>query len=346
MPSVEESLAARSLLGAPLKTATDTISSDQVIEFVPYVRLILPADGYAFWVKQGLLSSSAALNAMGMNEAPLASDPPQEAPASFSVMGSLHYLTDIRQDDDTSFALNRVSFTSEKHVQRFNAVGPNLIYIASFRGFRFAFSSKGQFYEQAQLWHYEGNAIYPAMASQIIDDPRTFQNRLIVSNSLPAWLSLQYYAPVYPVEVPMPRVPLYPSFLSELNKTPPYGVVHIGPDDTDSDQPVPSLDNRLNQFQLNRDRVRVMLYGLDDDTAQDWFMATLGFMRDAGQIGLCSSPNLRDEKMAQSELLTLAMKKSVRFEVSYNQARMRDVARQLIETVIPTVIPGQMITQI
>jgi hypothetical protein len=346
MPSVDQALAARGMLASPLKTATDTISSDQELTFVPYRRLILPADGYAFWVREGVLPSSSAMNSMLMNDATLASDPALQASDTFTVMGSVHYAVDTRQDEPESFSLNRVSFTAEEPVKQFQALAPDRIYIATFRGMRFSFSSKGEFYEQAKLWHYVGNAIYPSMASQIVDDPRTFSPKLIVSNSLPGWLAMQYYKPPYPVEVPMPTFPLYPSFLSDLNKTPPYGVIHIGPEDTDADQAIPSLDRGLNQYQLSRDRVRVSLYGLDDDTAQDWLMAVLGYMRDANVFGLANVPNIKDEKRTQSELLTIAMRKTVLFEVSYNQARIRDEARQLIKRVVPTVIPGQLILKV
>lgn len=338
-PSVEDAIGARNQPAGLLKDAIDVQSFNQELTFIPYVRLVLPADGYVFWVRKSLVSASA-MNTVLMNSTVLNEDKISfDAAEDFVVKGSFHYATDMHQTESAALAVNKVAFASEDHVQQFNSVGPNLIYIASFRGTRFAFSSKGMFYEQMKLWHYEGDAIYANMESQIVDDPRVFNAaQTIVSNSLPSWLSLQYYDPPWPVEVPMPRFPLYPSYLSLQNATPPYGVVHIGPDDTNVDQTIPDFDDRLNQSQLNWDRVRVTLYGLNDSTAQDWLAATIGFIRDAGQIGLRSMPNLRDDKLTQRELFVIAQKKVVQFEVSYNQIKMRDVARQLIESVVPPVV--------
>lgn len=336
-PTVDDAVAARSQPAGLLKEATDTISANQTLTFTPYVRLVLPADGYVFWVKKSLVAP-AVLNSFAMNEAPLNGVEYPSADYSFQVQGSVHYSVEIQQEETASLSINRVAFTSEDFVQGFNLVDPNVIYIATFRGIRFAFSGKGMFYEQMKLWHYEGNAVYSTMSTQVVDDPRTFHDRLIVSNSLPNWLSLQYYDPPYPVDVPMPKVPLYPSFLVPQNIQPPYGVVHIGPDDTSVDQAVPSYGPTLTSDQLARDRVRVTLYGLDAATSQDWFDATIGYLRDAGVMGLTNVPNLRDDKVTQRELFVIAMKKRIDFEVSYVQTRVRDQARQVIETVIPPTI--------
>lgn len=339
MPSVEDAFAARGQAAGLLKDAVDTISENQELEFVPYVRVVLPADGYVFWVKTTLISNSALFNVMGFNTTLLNDPGNSNALDNFVVKGSVHYATDMRQEESTSFTINRVAFTSEDRIQQFNVVGPNLIYIASFRGIRFAFSSKGMFYQQMKLWHYEGDAIYPFTESQIIDDPSLLDTtQTIVSNSLPSWLSLQYYNPPWPVEIQMPRFPLYPSFLSLQNIRPPYGTIHIGPDDTSADQAIPDYDGTLTQHQLNRDRVRVTLYGLNDSTAQDWLAAVLGFIRDAGEIGLSNVPNIKDMKTTQKELLVIAQQKVVQFEVSYNQSKMRDVARQLIESIVPPTV--------
>jgi hypothetical protein len=46
-------------------------------------------------------------------------------------------------------------------------------------------------------------------------------------------------------------------------------------------------------------------------------------------------PVVQDEKRTQAELATIAMKKTIVFEVSYHQSRINDVARQLLLNVIP-----------
>lgn len=339
-PSVTDAIEARGQAAGLLKDAVDTLSENQTLNFVPYVRVVLPADRYVFWVRANQISPSALLNVMGFNTSELNQVGGVEGLMStLTIQGSVHYAVDMRQEESTSFTINRIAFTSEGHIQQFNIIGPEYIYIASFRGTRFAFSSKGMFYEQMKLWHYEGDAIYPFMDTQIIDDSNLLDtSKTIVSNSLPSWLSLQYYDPPYPVEIPMPRFPLYPSFLSLQNMVPPYGTVHIGPDDTDADQAIPDYDRTLSQRQLSRDKVKITLYGLNDSVAQDWLAATLGFIRDAGEIGLSNVPNLKDGKVTQKELLVIAQQKIIQFEVSYNQEKMRDVARQLIKSVVPPII--------
>ena len=49
-----------------------------------------------------------------------------------------------------------------------------------------------------------------------------------------------------------------------------------------------------------------------------------------------NTPVVADEKRTQSELNTIAMKKSIEFEVNYNQATNRDIARQFIQSCVPT----------
>lgn len=344
-PTINDSLGARGPEAGLLKAALDTISHNQTITFEPYVRLVLPLDGYVFWVKATEVDESALLNIMGLNKDQLNISGVTAGIPNFTVQGSMHYAVDLRQEETASLAISHVAFASQSAIQQFQAIGPNMIFIGTFRGIRFAFSSKGMFYEQMQLWHYEGDAIYANMESQIVDDPSVFDgtNKIIVSNSLPAWLSLRYYAPPYPVEVPMPRVDIYPSFLVTQNIRPPYVVVHIGPEDTDVDQDIPYLNSLTDSTQLARDNVRVTLYGFDDDMAQDWLQAVIGYMRDARVMGLCNTPNLRDDKSTQRELFVIAMKKRIDFQVSYNQTRVRNVVRALIKTVVPKVIPSSLL---
>ena len=45
-------------------------------------------------------------------------------------------------------------------------------------------------------------------------------------------------------------------------------------------------------------------------------------------------PIMRDEKRGQMELQAIAMKKTIEIDVSYYQARINDIARQLIESCI------------
>lgn len=341
-------------MGSALKAGLDQLSIQQEVTFDLYARVVLPLDGFVFWVKASLLGPSALYNAQVFNASQF--NEPQEVitPApQVTVKGSLHYSTDTRQTEEANYAVNRVVFSAENPVADLNSIGSELIYIAELDGppafqgaqeprgttaIRFAFSSRSPYYRQANLWHYIGMAVYPTMASQVIDDPRTLSTRqLIVSNSLPIWLRFNSYDPPWPVPVPRPRVVMYPSMLVPDNLEPPYVSVHIDEGDTSSDQVMPFMDRRTNTYSLARDRARLTLYGFNNLMASDFRDSLMQFTLDDQSFGITSMPVLQDVKEGQSELSTLAQKKRFSVEVSYNQAAVRDIARQLILTCIPTV---------
>lgn len=339
MPTVEEAGLSGSPLAAGLRQGERAIDQNQKITFLQYNRLVLPVDGFVFWVAAsmmtpGALGRSAAFNTVAFNTAPFNEGGGGTVADNTLVgRGSLHYSSDMEQSEEANYAINRVLFTSEQHIQGLNAVGPNTIYIATIDNIRFAFSSRSSFYRQAGLWHYVGNAIYSTMESQIIDDPTDFNGKqVVVSNSLPAWLAINSYAPPYPVLLPFPPIMLYPSFAVPQNLKPPYGSVHIGEGDTDVIQGAPFLGRTLSHYQLARDRVQVTIFGANNDAALTFQDAAIGYGTDTQLFGIMNMPVVRDVKATQNELLTLAMKKRIGFEVSYNQQSIRNVARQMIES--------------
>ena len=315
--------AARTPLGADLAEGVKAVSYDQELTFTRYVRKVLPLDGYVFWIRGDLVS------------------PPNAK--VITVKGSFHYTTDRQQDEAETFALNKVVFTSLGPVDDFADINPNTMYIANYDGLDFAFSTRGMFYNQAQIWHYRGNAIYPDMQSQIINstpdlpDP---SNR-IVSNSLPVWLSLNTFTPDWPFYPSLPlTLTLYPSFLTPQNITPPWGTVDIGEDDTQPIASAPGFGPTQDQSQLSYDHVRVTLWGADNDIAMN-FIATINqFSVDTGLFGIMSRPIIRDGKRTQTELMTIAQRKVIEYDVSYLQQNIVNFARQLIEHVVPTFIPN------
>ncbi len=301
MAAVDE---AESALGnaATLFAGLRVLSVGEEVTFVQHVRKVLPIDGYVFW---------------------LATQP-------MKVFGSLHISADKQQREDETLAINRCVFTTEQEIQAFNEMGPNTLWIAEVAGVRFAFSQRGFFYRSARLFHYTGDAVYPAMESQIVPVGTLQARAPIVSNSLPAWLQIVDYNPVW-LDPPNPRVMLYPSFLVPANLRPPYGAVHIDPAQTQALQAVPQLSRHSSDFQLAQDRVRVTLYGLDNDQASAWRDTVLQFSRDTNAIGMTGVVGpIRDEKRTQAELGVIAMKKTIEFDVSYIQKAIRDIARQLI----------------
>lgn len=295
-------------LNPPLVQGLETISRDQAIQFVQYIRYVLPLDGYVFWLRT----------------------------QQMTVQGSLHASAAEQQNEDESLAVNQVVFTTSTEVDSLNKIAPNTIWVGCWNGLKFAFSRRGPFFVNAGLYHYAGEAVYPAMESQLVDVGAELpRDTLVVSNSLPAWLAIQSYAPQWLV-TPNPGITLYPSFAVPGNLPPPYGAVHIEPSQTRALQGAPTIRWHGHHHQLAADHVRVTLYGLTNDQAQDWFDTVNRYSYDQNIIGMMSPSIARDEKRGQVGLDILAMKKTLEFDVSYNQQRINDVARQLIETAAET----------
>ena len=149
-------------LAATLADGVNTLSLNQTITFTQYTRQVLPLDGWIFWLKTG---------------------------QTITASGSLHYSTDQEQREDETIGINSVIFTTMQPINDMNAASPDTLYIGEIDSIRFSFNRRGNFYKQANVFHYQGDAIYPAMESQIIDDPATLDlTDIVVSNSLPFWL--------------------------------------------------------------------------------------------------------------------------------------------------------------
>lgn len=304
MPSIAESIGSQSQLASGLAAGVNTLSLSQQITFTQYSQTVLPVDGFVFWVNTGVTTT---------------------------VQGSLHYSTDQQQNEDETIDINRVIFTALSQIDTFNTAAPNDLFIGTFEGIRFAFNARGSFYQQANLFHYLGNAVYPALASQLVDNPADIPVEPIVSNSLPIWLSQNSFAPVYP------------SFLVPANVVPPYVVAHIESDMTE----VPSFPittwpgtvepnsgasplHDLPSTQLAKDHVRLTLYGFNNQTAIQYLVSLIEYSVDSNNFGFGNSPAIKDQKRTQSELNVIAMKKTIDIDAWYFQATADAIARRLI----------------
>ena len=333
----EEAGFAKNPLASDLAAGVDAISFNQVITFTRYRRLVLPIDGTLFWVKETLISPSAIYNQMLFNKVAFNAMPKVlETAPTFDAKGSLHYSSDLRQEESETYAANRVVFTAEEEVQNLNDIGPEELWIAEFDGINFAFSSRSSFYRQADLFHYVGFAVYADMATQVIDSFVGFSQKQVVSNSLPAWLMLNSYFPPYGFG--NPGITLYPSFLVPTNITPPFAAVHIDPNGTRALAAAPTIDPKTSSHvQLATDRVRVTLWGTRNFSSMDFIDMVYQFSTDyPGAFGIMNMPIVRDEKRTQTELVTIAQKKTIDYECSYLQNSMRNIAQQVIRQVIPS----------
>jgi hypothetical protein len=332
MSSAKEAAAAKTPLASDLAAGVETISLTQRVEFTLYAKIVLPLDSWVFWIRADLLSAVTLANIVAAAQLSSADMPLPKIKA----LGSLHYAIDVRQEEAETLAVNAVTFTSLEEVQDLNKVGPTLLYVAEFEGQRFAFSNRKNFYRQASLFHYFGNAVYPDMENQLVDDVSDFDDSsVVVSNSLPAWLALNGYDPPYGFG--NPGITLYPSFLVPPNIVPPFAAVHIFPESTRPLALAPRIGSRSSHYQLCAERVKITLWGTRNDEAMDFVDCVNQYSTDVGIFGLMSaSPAPQDEKRTQAELGTIAMKKSLTWEISYHQSRIRDVAQKIIKTAIPT----------
>lgn len=289
------------------------------VTFQAYSRTVLPLDGFIFWVPS----------------------------VTEKIRGSLHYGQEIIQAEDETQGLATITFTAEEQVAIFADQPIDTIYVASVDGFRYAFSQQQHLYAQSgPLYHYFGHSIQPAFATQLLDPPRTIDlTQTVTSNSLALWLGLNGYAsPFYdgfsntgvPFKVKPPI--LFPSFMVAANETPPYGSVHIGEGETDTValQATPYLDVNRSHWQLVSDRVRITLYGLQNDACLDFIDTVNQYSVLTGNFGIMNMPVVRDAIRTQPELQTRAMKKVIDFQISYYQTRVAQVARQLIKSCVPT----------
>lgn len=328
MPSIAESIGSQNQLNSTLEAGIATISQNQSIVFTKYVRLVLPLDGFVFWVRSDLVSDSALANACQPNSVlPDQSQHIIKPAATINAQGSLHYSTDQQQREDETIDINRVIFTSTQDIDGFNEIGQSVIYLGSFQGLRFSFNRRENLYQQAGIYHYIGEAIYPAMESQIIDSILDFDKfNIVTSNSLPIWLGLNKFMPVYP------------SFLVPSNLQPPYASAHILPESTKALQSAPSFDGNLSHYQLVSETVKLTIYGLRNFNALDFQDYIFQYSLDTDIMGIMNMPVMRDEKRTQSELSVIGMKKSFELEISYYQTRVNNLARQLILSAIPNYI--------
>ena len=343
MASLEEYVGTqRPQLGAAVEAGWETLSQWGEITFTKYVRLVLPLDGFVFWVRADILSKSALLNAAALNTVPFNAPARVVTPAStLTVLASVHHATDLLQEETKTRTTNRVVVTTKQEIQDFNQIGPNVLFLCTLGEIQFAFSSRGYFYEQAQTWHYAGNAVYSDMASQIIDSPAGFDTaNVVVSNSLPLWLALNSYVPVYPAQPVYPTLTLWPSFLAPQNEPPPYATVHVVPESTRALTAAAAHGRTMSHYQPARETVRVTLKGLRNFSAQDFIDFVTRYTLDYGTFGFANMPIVRDEKQGQVELTALSMTKTIDFDINYTQTRRNDLVRQLILKAVVKVFPG------
>ncbi len=288
------------------------------LTFQQYVRQTISQDGYVFWVLAG---------------------------QTLTATGSLHYATSQEQEEDQTLGVNAITFTSEQQIAEFNAIADGVLWIADWvtpggNTIQIAFSRQGPYFPKADLWHYNGFAVYPALASQLVASVSDLPAGPIVNDSLPIWLSLPQSLKATPGSQAS-TAPVYPSFLVPSNIVPPYIVAHIEPGSTKALGSFPILSwpgtpnpdtalQLMSASQLIQDAVRLTFYGFNNQQAIQYLQALVDYSQNTDAFGFMSSPAFQDEKRTQSEITALAMKKTLSFRASYYQSTSDAFARRLI----------------
>ena len=325
MPSIDEIGTTRKPdFAAAAAAGINTLDLSSTFVFDLYDRVVLPLDGFVFFVKR---------------------TPTVASTTQLTVQGSMHIATVNTQDVAANISQSRVPLTALSEVNSLIEIAPTTMWICTipdgpFEGLRVAFSSQGGFYAQADLFHYVGFALFADNETQVIDNPADLPSTLIVSNSLPIWLFLSNYSPSSPAYGFSNPFALYPSYLvpDDLSPVVPYGAVDILPEQTESLQGSALLNSVSSQYQLTKDIVRITLYGGTNAQAWDFVGCVNQYSVDYGTIGLMNAPVIRDAKRTQAEFGIIAMKKTIEFSVSYYQSSVLAVARQLITRAVPSFI--------
>ena len=311
MPSASEAASGGSQMQAALDAGLDQLSAEQVVVFQQYTKFALFSDASVFWIGSAVTQSAK---------------------------GSLHFATDRHQNEDETYGSNEFIFSSEQEITALNTISPTTMFIGSWpfadgSQLQIAFSRRGRFYEEAQVWHYSGIAVRPAMQSQILASASSLPAGPIVSNSLPIWLAQNSMAPVYP------------SHLVPDNIVPPYIVAHVEPSQTQALGAFPMLAwpgviqpgtggsplHSLASSQLMRDEVRLILYGFTNLMALQFFRSLVdGSIDGTIPFGFGNSPSIQDEKRTQVEIAAVAQKKTIAISANYLQGAADVVARRLI----------------
>ncbi|WP_336284215.1 hypothetical protein [Citrobacter arsenatis] len=307
MPSLDEAAAqVGSQLESVLHSAVKTISSDQQITFRLYVRQVLPLDGFVYWINAAIVPKEE-LERLQLSMIAV----------SRVVQGSLHRQVVTEQNDVTSRDVNSIIFTPTAQEDDFNVESPEAIYLGEFDGTQFAFSRMESKYTQAGIFHYRGRAVLPTMRTQIIDATEDIPDKLIISNSVPIWLSMKQFATVYP------------SYLSPSNLKPPYIVA-----DVKTTTPLQMAPNYYCRYQHVQDSVRVTLFGFDNQRALEFVDYVVRRALNMEEYGITNMPVVTDGKAGQVEIGVLAQLKYIDFDINYYQATTRDIAEKLIKKAV------------
>ena len=273
-------------LAATLSAGLDSLSSKQQVVFTQYNKFVSPLDGFVFWINSG---------------------------STATYKGSLHQTIQRVQNEDETIAINKIVFTSESEISQFNLINSQVLFVGAWVSdgvtLQVVFNEALSVYKQAGLWHYSGDAVYPALQAQLLPNVGAVPVAPVVNNLVPD------------------------------NALPPYVSVHIAPENTTTlgqfpllEWPSPSVSgfNQMASTQLMQDKVELTLYGFNNLLATQYFVSLMQYSLNTDDFGFCNSPAIRDGKRTQVEIGAIAMLKKIDILASYYQSTANALSQRLI----------------
>lgn len=309
MPSLNElSNAAGTPLATSQADSVGDVSDDQRLTFKQYRRVVLPADGFIFWVSCNI---------------------------EREITGSAHIQTNNTQDEWQAANHGKIILTTPEELPPFRAQENELdtVWVGVWEGMPFAIGSQSARYVQAGLCRYVGDTITPAFAAQFLDTEDDLKGLSpYASTSLPLFLRMPQYPNPALAWCPWPSgTSIFPSFSVPDNQKPPYITVHI---EASATKPL-SMGTLSAQSgttgTIVKEHVRLRLLGLNNARASNLLnYITHWALIHADEIGVLNTPIVVDEKNPLPNINALAPLKTIELDIMYSQSSARDAALQTI----------------
>ena len=138
MPTLDELQGASGSLHDALAAGIADISQATTVEFTLYQKVVLPLDGYVFWLRSG----------------------------SFEQAGAIHFSAERQQEETETRGRNTVIFTTQELVQDLNTEDTQTLAVGDIGGQLYSFGRHGWYFPQAGVYHYQGDGVPVSMSGQ------------------------------------------------------------------------------------------------------------------------------------------------------------------------------------
>ena len=299
-----------------LVSGLKVIDRQKAIKFTLYNRVVLPYDGFVFYVNSNAINNGSTFNTWSLNSKMIAE---RNTAKSIEVEGSLHYNSIREQDSDKNYDRNELMFTTPYEILEFNQAQDNSLYIAEYDGMQFSFNSRLSSYSASGLYEYRGQAVPAYLRSQLIESKRDLSKLHVTSNCMSLIMAFALNK----------ELPVYPAYLAKANDK---RFVTTEVTSTECLAAYPFLDRDGTRTQLTRDNVKVCFYGFENDAALDFVFDFVNMALEDDDYGIANIPTVSDAREPDSELRILSQKKESVIVVNYYQKRVQELTRKLILT--------------